>query len=153
AYKGSRQDWIMRPAMALLRAKMLSVTEHRDWLAAAGFSDVEVFEERDRGWLCARGVKRGAGWTSGRHGDTVGRARPSIGRAHPAPCGTQKPPGGNRPACTEAELIARSWWRELSPGVCVITLVLAGAPRAAAQGVTPDSTQSSTQPSTPDTSA
>src|SRR5262249_9037000 len=30
AYKGSRYDWIMRPAMLLLRAKMLSVAEHRD---------------------------------------------------------------------------------------------------------------------------
>ena len=55
AYKGSRYDWIMRPAMLLLRAKMLSVAEHRDWLAAAGFSDVQAFEERGRGWLCVRG--------------------------------------------------------------------------------------------------
>src|SRR5262245_19500629 len=55
AYKGSRYDWAMRPAMALLRAKMLSVTEHRDWLAGAGFTDVQVHEDRGHGWLCVMG--------------------------------------------------------------------------------------------------
>jgi len=59
AYKGSRYDLWMRPAMLLLRAKMLSVEEHRAWLATAGFSDVQVHEERGRGWLCVSGKRPG----------------------------------------------------------------------------------------------
>ena len=55
AYKGSRYDWAMRPAMMLLRAKMMSVAEHRDWLANAGFTDVNVHEDRGHGWLCVTG--------------------------------------------------------------------------------------------------
>ena len=57
AYKGGRYDLVMRPAMALLRAKMLSVDEHRAWLANAGFADVQVHEDRGRGWLCVTGRK------------------------------------------------------------------------------------------------
>ena len=57
AYKGSRYDLVMRPAMALLRAKMLSVDEHRAWLANAGFADVQVHEDRGHGWLCVTGRK------------------------------------------------------------------------------------------------
>src|SRR5262245_30095270 len=57
AYKGSRYDWVMRPAMMLLRAKMLSVDEHRDWLVTAGFADVHVFEDRAHGWLCVVGKR------------------------------------------------------------------------------------------------
>ena len=36
---------------------MLSVDEHRSLLAGAGFSDVEVFEERAKGWISAVGRK------------------------------------------------------------------------------------------------
>lgn len=35
----------------------LSVDEHRDLFSRAGFSDVHVFEERDRGWICALGKR------------------------------------------------------------------------------------------------
>jgi ubiquinone/menaquinone biosynthesis C-methylase UbiE len=37
--------------------KLLSVEEHREMLANAGFSDVQVFEERTKGWICALGTK------------------------------------------------------------------------------------------------
>ncbi len=36
---------------------MLSPDEHRGLLANAGYSDVQVFEERTRGWICATGTK------------------------------------------------------------------------------------------------
>lgn len=35
----------------------LSVDEHRELFSRAGFSDVQVFEERDRGWICALGKR------------------------------------------------------------------------------------------------
>src|SRR5262245_59460917 len=54
-YRGRRFDALYRPAMALLRATYLTLGEHRDRLAAAGYSEVEVFEERSKGWMCAVG--------------------------------------------------------------------------------------------------
>jgi ubiquinone/menaquinone biosynthesis C-methylase UbiE len=36
---------------------LLDVEEHRELLTAAGYSDVQVIEERDRGWICAMGKK------------------------------------------------------------------------------------------------
>lgn len=35
--------------------KLLSVNEHRDLLQAAGFDDVQISEERRKGWICAIG--------------------------------------------------------------------------------------------------
>jgi ubiquinone/menaquinone biosynthesis C-methylase UbiE len=54
-YKGRNLDWIYRPAMKLLNATYLTLREHRDVLLAAGFTDVEVFEHRAKGWVCAKG--------------------------------------------------------------------------------------------------
>jgi SAM-dependent methyltransferase len=55
AYKGRWSDILNRPAMMLLRARYLSVGEHRDLFTAAGYSDVVVSEERRKGWICAVG--------------------------------------------------------------------------------------------------
>jgi SAM-dependent methyltransferase len=57
SYKGGRHDFVEQLAMKSLRAAHLSVDEHRHWFAAAGFSDVQAFEERDKGWMCATGRK------------------------------------------------------------------------------------------------
>ena len=57
SYKGGKHDFVEQLPMKLLRAAHLSVDEHRQWFAAAGFSDVEVFEERVKGWMCATGRK------------------------------------------------------------------------------------------------
>jgi SAM-dependent methyltransferase len=54
-YRGGRFDTIYRPAMKLLGATYLSVGEHRDLLSAAGYADVVVSEELNRGWICAVG--------------------------------------------------------------------------------------------------
>jgi ubiquinone/menaquinone biosynthesis C-methylase UbiE len=56
-YRGRTDDWLYRPAMKLLGATYLDVGEHRALLTEAGFSDVGVFEERARGWICAVGTK------------------------------------------------------------------------------------------------
>ncbi len=43
--------------MLPLRATHLSADEHREWFSTAGFSDVQVDEERSRGWLRVSGRK------------------------------------------------------------------------------------------------
>ena len=53
-YKGRSLDWIFRPVMiGLLGATYLSIDEHRTALAAAGFSDIQVSVEQQKGWICA----------------------------------------------------------------------------------------------------
>lgn len=55
AYKGRRFDILYRPVMMLLRATYLSMNEHRELFVKAGYSEVAVFEERGKGWICAVG--------------------------------------------------------------------------------------------------
>src|SRR4029077_19648788 len=55
AYKGRRFDAFFRPAMKLLRATYLSVSEHREVFAAEGYSETVVLEEPKKGWICAIG--------------------------------------------------------------------------------------------------
>jgi len=56
AYRGRRNDWLFRPTMTLiLRAAYLTPDEHRHLLVDAGFVDVQIFEEKAKGWICACG--------------------------------------------------------------------------------------------------
>lgn len=57
SYRGKRFDAPDVLVMRLLGSKLLTIDEHRAAFAAAGFSDVAVFEERKKGWLCIVGVK------------------------------------------------------------------------------------------------
>ena len=57
SYLGKRFDRADRLAMGMLGGRLLTADAHRDALRAAGFADVEVFEERRRGWICAVGTK------------------------------------------------------------------------------------------------
>jgi hypothetical protein len=36
---------------------LLTVSQHRELFANAGFSDIQVIEERSKGWICAIGRK------------------------------------------------------------------------------------------------
>ena len=55
-YRGRKNDWLYRPVMQLvLRAAYLTPEQHRRLLSDAGYRDVEVFEEKARGWICATG--------------------------------------------------------------------------------------------------
>jgi ubiquinone/menaquinone biosynthesis C-methylase UbiE len=60
AYKGGKHDQLLR-GLEKLRGTMtyahLSVSEHRDLFSSAGFTDVQVFEEHDKGWISAVGRK------------------------------------------------------------------------------------------------
>ncbi len=56
-YKGGKYDWLKWPLMWLLRSSHLSVSDHRELFASAGYGDVEIFEEKNKGWICATGTK------------------------------------------------------------------------------------------------
>jgi len=57
SYKGGRYDMAQGLAMSLLRSTRLSVDEHRDLFSTAGYTDVQMFEERNKGWICGMGRK------------------------------------------------------------------------------------------------
>ena len=57
SYRGGRNDWLLGPVMRLLGSKGLSVEDHRALFQAAGFTEVQLFEETSKGWLCAIGRK------------------------------------------------------------------------------------------------
>lgn len=56
-YKGGKYDWLKWPVMWLLRSSHLSVSDHRDLFASAGYANVETFEEISKGWICAMANK------------------------------------------------------------------------------------------------
>ncbi len=56
-YRGGKYDWLKWPVMWLLRSSHLSVSEHRELFASAGYVNIEIFEERRRGWICATATK------------------------------------------------------------------------------------------------
>ena len=62
AYKGGKYDrllqWLER-LRGIMDYAHLTVHEHRELFSKAGYSDVQVFEEYNRGWLCAVGRKLG----------------------------------------------------------------------------------------------
>ena len=57
SYKKGSYNMFQRPVMKLLRASNLSVDEHRVLFATAGYTDIQIFEERKRGWICGIGKK------------------------------------------------------------------------------------------------
>ena len=64
SYKGGKYDRVLRHLEAVQRRGImkyahLSVSEHHDLLSAAGYCDVAVHEEYNKGWLCAVGRKAG----------------------------------------------------------------------------------------------
>ena len=56
-YKGGRYDRLKWPVMWLLRSSHLSVSDHRELFASAGYDHVEIFEEKTKGWICATAAK------------------------------------------------------------------------------------------------
>jgi ubiquinone/menaquinone biosynthesis C-methylase UbiE len=57
SYDSGRFDKPKRVVMSLLRSTYLSPTGHRELFAAAGYSDVRIFEEKKKGWICGVGRK------------------------------------------------------------------------------------------------
>lgn len=56
-YKGGTGSQATAPIMRLLGSSRLSVEDQRNLFATAGYSDVQVFEEQKRGWICVSGKK------------------------------------------------------------------------------------------------
>jgi ubiquinone/menaquinone biosynthesis C-methylase UbiE len=62
AYKGGKHDKMLRRLVEIMekantKYNHLTIEEHRQLLVNAGFSPVQVFEEYDKGWMCAIGGK------------------------------------------------------------------------------------------------
>jgi len=57
SYKGGRHDWLLGTVMKLIGSHRMSVEDHRALFTAAGYTEIELFEELGRGWLCAIGRK------------------------------------------------------------------------------------------------
>lgn len=51
-YKGQTFGAILWLPMKLLRARYLTIREHRDLLMAAGFTDLSIDTEPRKGWIC-----------------------------------------------------------------------------------------------------
>ena len=57
SYRKGANDWLHGPAMKLVRSANLSMEEQRELFAAAGFEDIQISEERAKGWICGVGKK------------------------------------------------------------------------------------------------
>ena len=57
SYKKGANDWLHGPAMKLVRSANLSVEEQRELFTAAGYTDIQISEQRAKGWICGVGKK------------------------------------------------------------------------------------------------
>lgn len=60
-YKGANTmaAKIIEKSAAKVGMTLLSVEEHRELFASTGYSNVQVIEKREKGWICAIGKKPG----------------------------------------------------------------------------------------------
>lgn len=58
-YRGQTFGALMAIPMMLLRARYLTVEEHRQLFTAAGFTEVVIDTDSRKGWICATGLKPG----------------------------------------------------------------------------------------------
>ena len=56
-YKGGRTDNFKAPVMSLLKSAHLSAEDHRQLFQTTGYDDVQIIEEKKKGWICASGRK------------------------------------------------------------------------------------------------
>ena len=57
SYKQGALNKLQRPVMKLLRSANLGVEDQRELFSTAGYTDIQIFEERAKGWICAIGKK------------------------------------------------------------------------------------------------
>jgi SAM-dependent methyltransferase len=60
SYKKGATNALQRPVMKLLKASNFGVEEHREVFLNAGYTDVQIWEQRSRGWICVSGKKPSA---------------------------------------------------------------------------------------------
>ena len=58
-YKGGKYDNLKWPVMWLLRSSHLSANDQLELFVNAGYTDVEIAEEPNKGWICGVGSKAG----------------------------------------------------------------------------------------------
>jgi len=58
SYKQGSANALHRPVMKLLRSANLSVEDQRALFSSAGYTNVEIFEEPAKGWICVAGKKK-----------------------------------------------------------------------------------------------
>ena len=56
-YRRNRHKKIQWLQTRILKFRQLSVDEHRELFSTAGFSDVQIFEDVKKGWICGTGRK------------------------------------------------------------------------------------------------
>ncbi len=57
SYRKGAYNALQRPIMKLLGSSNLSVDDHRELFSTAGYTDIQTFEERTRGWFCGMAKK------------------------------------------------------------------------------------------------
>ena len=57
SYNRSKQQRRQGPVLKLLGSTSLGVEDQRELFCEAGYTDVEIFEEREKGWICCTGRK------------------------------------------------------------------------------------------------
>jgi len=57
SYKKGAYNALQRPVMKLLKSSNLSVDDHQELFSTAGYTDIQTFEERAKGWFCGMGKK------------------------------------------------------------------------------------------------
>jgi ubiquinone/menaquinone biosynthesis C-methylase UbiE len=57
SYKHGRYDKLQQPIMKLLGSTELGVDEQKELFSTAGYKDIQIFEEQNKGWICAIGRK------------------------------------------------------------------------------------------------
>jgi len=57
AYKGGKHKNRIRNAAELTNMAFLTVSEHRELFSKAGYSDIQIAEIYDKGWVCGLGKK------------------------------------------------------------------------------------------------
>jgi SAM-dependent methyltransferase len=60
SYGQGKYNALQAPVMKLLGSKNLGIGEHRALFEAAGYNEVELFEEQRKGWFCGTGRKPAA---------------------------------------------------------------------------------------------
>lgn len=56
-YRGGKYDTLKWPVMWLVRSSHLSVDDHRQLFSTTGYTDIQILEEKSKGWICAIGAK------------------------------------------------------------------------------------------------
>jgi SAM-dependent methyltransferase len=76
SYKSGTSNKLQEPVMKLLRSSNMDVEGHRGLFSMAGYTDVQIFEERKSGWICGVGEKLAP--TSESKGHTVATERVGL---------------------------------------------------------------------------